>query len=136
MSDLSSSLTKLNPKQKLFVLRGSPEKVIPLVFKEWGITHLVFEKVSQPAPDRVEWEKQRQAYWFDHVCRLLGQDTAAYARQRDELIFSLVKEEFPHIKVIVKHGHNLYDPEEVIKKGNGGKVITTLMSWKKVSGSC
>jgi len=46
MSDLSSALTKLNPKQKLLVLRGSPEKVLPLVFREWGITHLVFEKVS------------------------------------------------------------------------------------------
>lgn len=34
--------------------------------------------------------------------------------------------------MIIKHGHNLYDPEEVVKKGNGGKAITTLMSWKKV----
>jgi hypothetical protein len=64
------------------------------------------------------------------------QDTAAYARQRDELIFSLVKEEFPDIKVILKHGHNLHDPEEVVKKGNGGKAITTLTSWKKVSRFC
>jgi len=64
---------------------------------------------------------------------LLGQDTAAYARQRDELIGSLVKESFPDIKIIIKHGHNLYDPEEVVKKGNAGKAITTLMSWKKVS---
>ena len=46
MSDLSSSLKGLNHKQKLLVLRGSPEKVLPVVWKEWWITHLVFEKVT------------------------------------------------------------------------------------------
>jgi cryptochrome len=52
MSDLSSSLTELNPKQKLLVLRGSPEKVLPVVWKEWGITHLVFEKVNDASQQR------------------------------------------------------------------------------------
>jgi deoxyribodipyrimidine photolyase len=52
MSDLSSSLTELNPKQKLLVLRGSPEKVSPVVWKEWGITHLVFEKVNDASQQR------------------------------------------------------------------------------------
>jgi len=45
----------------------------------------------------------------------------------------LAKEECPELKIIIKHGHNLFDPEEVIKKGNDGKVITTLNGWKKVS---
>jgi uncharacterized protein (DUF4213/DUF364 family) len=45
MQNLSDSLTNLNPKQKLLVLRGGPVEVLPLVWKEWGITHLVFEKV-------------------------------------------------------------------------------------------
>ena len=47
----------------------------------------------------------------------------------------MAKEEFPELKIIIKHGHNLFDPEEVIKKGNDGKVITTLNGWKKVSTS-
>ena len=45
----------------------------------------------------------------------------------------MAKEEFPELKIIIKHGHNLFDPEEVIKKGNDGKFITTLNGWKKVS---
>lgn len=46
MSDISSHLTSLNPRQKLHVVRGPPEEVLPLMWKEWGITHLVFEKDS------------------------------------------------------------------------------------------
>lgn len=50
MSSLSHSLTSLNPSQKLHVLRGSPEKVLPVVWREWGVTHLVFEKVCFSHP--------------------------------------------------------------------------------------
>lgn len=46
MQDVSDSLHRLNDKQRLHVLRGSPEEVLPLVWKDWGITHMVFEKVS------------------------------------------------------------------------------------------
>lgn len=46
MQDLSDSLHQLNEKQRLRVLRGAPEEVLPLVWKDWGITHMVFEKVS------------------------------------------------------------------------------------------
>lgn len=42
--DLSCSLTKLNPKQKLLVLREAATTLLPKLFKEWQITHLVFEK--------------------------------------------------------------------------------------------
>lgn len=45
MEDVSESLTRLNARQRLHVLRGSPEEVLPVVWKEWGITHMVFEKV-------------------------------------------------------------------------------------------
>lgn len=43
-NDLSESLAKLNPKQKLLVLRESAITLLPKLFKEWNITHLVFEK--------------------------------------------------------------------------------------------
>lgn len=124
MQNLSDSLTNLNPRQKLLVLRGGPVEVLPLVWKEWGITHLVFEKVCP-------------VFFLVSVIYLIfgsnRKDTAAYARQRDAQILDLIKTQAPHIKVIVKHGHNLYDPELVVSKGNAGKAITTLNGWKKVS---
>ena len=46
MQDLSDQLTKLNSKQKLHVIRGPPEEVLPVLWKEWGITHLAYEKHS------------------------------------------------------------------------------------------
>ncbi|KAF2020386.1 Cryptochrome/photolyase FAD-binding domain-containing protein [Aaosphaeria arxii CBS 175.79] len=45
-SDLSASLTKLNPKQKLLVIREAPQTLFPKLFREWGITHLCFERDS------------------------------------------------------------------------------------------
>ncbi|PYH88571.1 DNA photolyase [Aspergillus ellipticus CBS 707.79] len=62
-SDLSSSYTKLNPKQKLWVVREAPQTVLPKLWKAWGATHLVFEK-----------------------------DTDAYARERDEEVIRLAEE--------------------------------------------
>ncbi|TQN64620.1 Cryptochrome-1 [Colletotrichum shisoi] len=56
-NDLSESISKLNPKSKLFVLREGPQTLFPKLFKAWGVTHLVFEK-----------------------------DTDAYARERDEVV--------------------------------------------------
>ncbi|KAI5465717.1 FAD binding domain of DNA photolyase-domain-containing protein [Mariannaea sp. PMI_226] len=43
-NDLSSSITKLNPNSKLFVLREAPQTLFPKLFKAWEVTHLVFEK--------------------------------------------------------------------------------------------
>jgi cryptochrome len=61
--DLSTSLTKLNPKQKLFLIREGPETILPKLFKKWRISHLVFEK-----------------------------DTDAYAHARDERVCQLARE--------------------------------------------
>ncbi|KAH9873354.1 hypothetical protein J1614_005752 [Plenodomus biglobosus] len=61
-NDLSKSITKLNPKSKLFLLREAPLTLFPKLFKAWGITHLVFEK-----------------------------DTDAYARERDGQVMELAK---------------------------------------------
>lgn len=43
-NDLSASITKLNKKSKLFVLREAPQTLLPKLFKAWNVTHLVFEK--------------------------------------------------------------------------------------------
>ena len=55
MTDLSASLAKLNAKQKLFVVRCAPGKVIGELLRKWKVDVLVFER-----------------------------DTDAYARMRDE----------------------------------------------------
>ncbi|KAK5122280.1 hypothetical protein LTR85_004191 [Meristemomyces frigidus] len=44
MEDVSKSITKLNGKSKLFVLREPAVTLLPKLFKAWRITHLVFEK--------------------------------------------------------------------------------------------
>lgn len=62
-SDLSASITKLNKRSKLFVLREAPQTVLQKLFKAWKITHLVFEK-----------------------------DTDAYARERDDNVMKQAKE--------------------------------------------
>lgn len=61
-NDLSASITKLNPKSKLFVLREGPQTLLPKLFKSWRVTHLVFEK-----------------------------DTDAYARERDNVVKKAAK---------------------------------------------
>ena len=62
-SDLSNSLTKLNSKSKLLVIREAPQTLLPKLFKAWDVTHIVFEK-----------------------------DTDAYARERDAEVTRLAKE--------------------------------------------
>lgn len=62
-SDLSASITKLNSKSKLFVVREAPQTVLVKLFKAWSISHLVFEK-----------------------------DTDAYAKDRDSQVVDMAKE--------------------------------------------
>ncbi|EGR48899.1 DNA photolyase [Trichoderma reesei QM6a] len=62
-NDLSQSITKLNKKSKLFVLREGPQTLFPKLFEAWKPTHLVFEK-----------------------------DTDTYARTRDEAVVKAAKE--------------------------------------------
>lgn len=103
MQNFSDNLHAIDPAQKLLVLRGSPQQVLPLVWSQWKITDMYIEK-----------------------------DTAAYARQRDQAIIELAKEVAPELKVHVLMGHNLLDPEEVVIKGNKGQPTTTLGQWQKV----
>ncbi|KAJ5168860.1 uncharacterized protein N7482_004454 [Penicillium canariense] len=62
-SDLSHSYSQLNSKQKLWVVREAPLTVLPKLWKQWDITHLVFEK-----------------------------DTDSYARDRDDAVLRLAHE--------------------------------------------
>lgn len=61
-NDLSKSITKLNAKSKLFVLREAPQTLFPKLFAAWKVTHLVFEK-----------------------------DTDSYARERDSVVVEAAK---------------------------------------------
>lgn len=61
-NDLSASISKINPKSKLYVLREGPQTLLPRLFKAWKVTHLVFEK-----------------------------DTDAYARDRDAAVMASAK---------------------------------------------
>ncbi|KAK4541395.1 hypothetical protein LTR36_007996 [Oleoguttula mirabilis] len=63
MEDVSRSITKLNGKSKLFVLREPAVTLLPRLFKAWKITHLVFEK-----------------------------DTDAYGRERDAQVIESAKQ--------------------------------------------
>lgn len=60
---MSSSITQLNSKSKLFVLREAPQTLFPKLFKAWKVTHLVFEK-----------------------------DTDSYARERDSVVVKAAEE--------------------------------------------
>src|SRR5690242_3827330 len=62
-SDLNKSIIKLNPKSKLLLIREAPQTLFPKLFKQWKITHLVFEK-----------------------------DTDAYGRERDQKVMALAKD--------------------------------------------
>lgn len=62
-SDLSEGIQKINSKSRLIVLREAPTTLLPKLFKQWEVTHLVFEK-----------------------------DTDAYGRERDEMIMKSAQE--------------------------------------------
>lgn len=105
---LSDSLTALNSKQKLHLIREAPQTVLPKLFKKWNITHLVFEK-----------------------------DTDAYARDRDTTVTKLAEDAGVNVLSVmgrtlfdpddlVKHNNNkpTMSMNQVVKassKINGGK---------------
>jgi len=63
MADVSASLTQLNPKQKLHVVRRAPAKIIGPLLTKWNIDVLVFER-----------------------------DTDAYARMRDDEVTRIAED--------------------------------------------
>ncbi|KAI9891127.1 MAG: hypothetical protein M1814_003326 [Vezdaea aestivalis] len=59
--DLSESITKLNKKSQLFVIREAPTTILIKLFKEWNISHLVFEKDTDAYAKDRDSEVIRQA---------------------------------------------------------------------------
>jgi cryptochrome len=41
---VSASITALNARSQLLVVRGNPAELLPELLRRWQITHLVFEK--------------------------------------------------------------------------------------------
>ncbi|KAI1335527.1 Cryptochrome/photolyase FAD-binding domain-containing protein [Xylariaceae sp. FL0016] len=60
-NDLSESITKINPKSKLFVIREAPQTLLPKLFKAWKVTHLVFEKDTDTYADKRDQEVAKLA---------------------------------------------------------------------------
>jgi hypothetical protein len=42
MKDVSESITKLNKESQLLVVRGPPTTILPALFKDWGVTDIVW----------------------------------------------------------------------------------------------
>lgn len=99
--DLSSAYTRLNARQKLWVIREAPQTVFPKLFRKWSVTDLVFEK-----------------------------DTDAYARMRDEYVTRLAEE--AGVRVHVRCGRTLFDPDELVKC-NGGKPTMSMGQTQKAA---
>jgi cryptochrome len=59
MADLSTSITALNTKSRLFVLREDPRSVLPKVCEAWGVTHVVFERDGETYAKRRDKEVRR-----------------------------------------------------------------------------
>ncbi|KAK5209588.1 hypothetical protein LTR72_005019 [Exophiala xenobiotica] len=89
MRDVSSSLTALNGRQKLHVVRAAPGQVIGPLLKRWKIDVLVFER-----------------------------DTDAYARMRDAEVTRVAGELGVRV-VSVPAGRTLFDSDEVVRQNGG-----------------
>ena len=107
MNDLSQSLTKLNVKQKLFVVRCAPRRELwKALLEKWKVDVLVFEK-----------------------------DTDAYARTRDEVVFKVCEE--MGVKVVSVPGRTLFDSEEIVAKHGGKPTMSMgqlLKAAEKING--
>lgn len=47
-NEVSRRIKKINNKSQLFVLREAPQTLFPKLFSAWNVTHLVFEKDTDP----------------------------------------------------------------------------------------
>ena len=104
MTDLSLSLSKLNPRQKLFVVRTAPSaKFWKLLLKEWKVDVVVFEA-----------------------------DTDAYARMRDGVVRKVCGE--VGVKCVSVSGRTLFDCEEVVRRNGGKATMSMAQLLKAVGG--
>ncbi|KAI0063413.1 DNA photolyase [Artomyces pyxidatus] len=87
--DLSAALTRLNPAQRLFVLREAPTTLLPKLFAAWNITHLVFERDT---------------------------DTS-YGALRDAEIVEKARN--AGVQVVTAAGRTLWDPVDITREAGG-----------------
>lgn len=71
-----------------------------------------------------------KAWNISHL--VFEKDTDAYARERDEGIIEQAKD--AGVKVVVKMGRTLYDPDELVK-ANGGKPTMSITQVQRVRGT-
>jgi len=89
MKDLSNSISRINQKSKLFVIRGEPSITLPYVWRRWGITHLAFEE----------------------------DDDQRHSRPRDASIIKAAKD--AGVQVLTSPGHTLYPQVQVMAAAKG-----------------
>ncbi|CAH7689313.1 FAD binding domain of DNA photolyase-domain-containing protein [Phakopsora pachyrhizi] len=89
MNDLSDSITRLNDRSKLLVIRGDPQIILPYVWKKWSITHFGFEL----------------------------DDDNRYAQPRDRSILELAQKH--NIQSITTSGHTLYCQDLLLESNKG-----------------
>lgn len=122
MEDLSAGLTKLNPASQLFVVRGPPTTVLPELWKEWGITDIVWCVACSRRRIGADLGVRRE------------KDDDPYTASRDAAIRTLA-EKAGDIKVHTILGHTLYDSAALQAASKGpltraygafGKLLATL----------
>ncbi|KIW78215.1 hypothetical protein Z517_08048 [Fonsecaea pedrosoi CBS 271.37] len=103
MRDLSQSLTALNARQKLFVVRAAagPARTLAALMRKWKIDVLVFEK-----------------------------DTDAYATRRDRDVVKVAED--MGVRVVSPSGRTLFDSEEVVRM-NAGKPTMSMAQLVKAA---
>lgn len=114
MNELDGKLNDMG--NKLHVFRADPVDLFPALFKQWNITHLVYEKVRHIFIDVILFDTH-------------SQDPAPYAVERDEKIKQIAKD--AKVEVLDITGHTLYDIDAVIAK-NRGEPTTTAQGFKNL----
>ena len=89
LKDLDHTL-RTRFRSRLFVARGNPKDVLPLLVQRWGVTHITFEL-----------------------------DTEPYARTRDESLRAHFCTHAPHVRFSGVSGHTLWSPADVIALNHG-----------------
>ncbi|KAA1073305.1 hypothetical protein PGT21_007954 [Puccinia graminis f. sp. tritici] len=89
MNDLSKSISRINGRSKLFVIRGEPSITLPYIWRQWGITHLAFEE----------------------------DDDKRHSQPRDQSIIKAAKD--AGVEILTSSGHTLYPQEQVMAAAKG-----------------
>ena len=138
LSDLDKSLRSMG--SRLIVLRGDPQNLFPLLFKEWDI-HAFYTMnegwelpLDHSTPSLSSHCMNYEYLWLYfnvhiYVCFLLDMDTKTYSILRDNKLKTLAAE--ANVEFIMTGGHLLYSPKQVCK-ANKGKAPLTYQSYLNI----